>query len=342
MLVFGADMTMRILDKLYASDTNLTKADLALLEYIKVKGLDACNAPISEIAKSCGVSHATVTRFARKFGFDSLQAFKIALAQELGPSDNQGHLIAINIAYDESSEVTARKLDQLSTSTIHHTVQLIDHDVLRRITQRLTNAKRLFFVGKGNSGFAASDSAYKFNRIGIDARAITDTHEMLMQSTMLNKRDVVVTFSNTGETKEIIKAAQLAQAEHAKIIAVTAQPDSTLGQLADDKLIYAIRESSLDSGSIYSKLAVFFLIDLVYTEVCKLLGDKAICTKRKTALAVQDELDAPMPAARNDAAPPDTATPDAANPDATTHDAAGSAGSAPTLPTQSSPPADSA
>ena len=135
-------MTMRILDKLYASDTNLTKADLALLEYIKVKGLDACNAPISEIAKSCGVSHATVTRFARKFGFDSLQAFKIALAQELGPSDNQGHLIAINIAYDESSEVTARKLDQLSTSTIHHTVQLIDHDVLRRITQRLTNAKR--------------------------------------------------------------------------------------------------------------------------------------------------------------------------------------------------------
>ena len=55
-------MTLRILDKLYASDTNLTKADLALLEYVKAKGLDACNAPISEIAKSCGVSHATVTR----------------------------------------------------------------------------------------------------------------------------------------------------------------------------------------------------------------------------------------------------------------------------------------
>ena len=152
-------MTLRILDKLYASDTNLTKADLALLEYVKAKGLDACNAPISEIAKSCGVSHATVTRFARKFGFDSLQAFKIALAQELGPSDNQGHLIAVNISYDESSEVTARKLDELSTSTIHHTVQLIDHEVLRKITQRLTNAHRLFFIGKGNSGFAASDSA---------------------------------------------------------------------------------------------------------------------------------------------------------------------------------------
>ena len=208
-------MTLRILDKLYASDTNLTKADLALLEYVKAKGLDACNAPISEIAKSCGVSHATVTRFARKFGFDSLQAFKIALAQELGPSDNQGHLIAVNISYDESSEVTARKLDELSTSTIHHTVQLIDHEVLRQITQRLTNARRLFFIGKGNSGFAASDSAYKFNRIGIDARAITDTHEMLMQSTMLNKRDVVVAFSNTGETKEIIKAVQLAKNEHA-------------------------------------------------------------------------------------------------------------------------------
>lgn len=296
-------MTLRILDKLYASDTNLTKADLALLEYVKAKGLDACNAPISEIAKSCGVSHATVTRFARKFGFDSLQAFKIALAQELGPSDNQGHLIAVNISYDESSEVTARKLDELSTSTIHHTVQLIDHEVLRKITQRLTNAHRLFFIGKGNSGFAASDSAYKFNRIGIDTRAITDTHEMLMQSTMLNKRDVVVAFSNTGETKEIIKAVQLAKNEHAKVIAVSAQPESTLCQLADEVLIYAIRESYLDSGSIYSKLAVFFLIDLVYTEVCKHLGEHAVATKRKTALALQ-ELDGPST--------PDAAAPAAA------------------------------
>ena len=56
-------------------------------------------------------------------------------------------------------------------------------------------------------------------------------------------------------------------------------------------MIYAIRESYLDSGSIYSKLAVFFLIDLVYTEVCKLLGEHAVATKRKTALALQ-ELDA--------------------------------------------------
>ena len=56
-------------------------------------------------------------------------------------------------------------------------------------------------------------------------------------------------------------------------------------------MIYAIRESFLDSGSIYSKLAVFFLIDLVYTEVCKLLGERAVGTKRKTALALQ-ELDA--------------------------------------------------
>ena len=124
-----------------------------------------------------------------------------------------------------------------------------------------------------------------------------------MQSTMLNKRDVVVAFSNTGETKEIIKAVQLAKNEHAKVIAVSAQPESSLCQLADEVLIYAIRESYLDSGSIYSKLAVFFLIDLVYTEVCKHLGEHAVATKRKTALALQ-ELDGPST--------PDAAAPAAA------------------------------
>lgn len=281
-------MAMRILDTIQAAESTLTKSDLALWHYIKEKGVDACNAPISQIAQSCNVSHATVTRFARKFGFDSLQSFKIALAQELGPSDKLGHLISINISYDESSEDTADKLSQLVASTIQQTAQNVDHKSLQFITKALISARRVFFIGKGNSGFAALDSAYKFNRIGIDARAITDTHEMLMQCTLLNKKDVVVAFSNSGNTPEVIQAAKLSLHEGAKVIAISAEEQSQLVQVATDRLLYAMRESCLDSGSIYSKTAVFFIIDLIYTEVCKKLGQAAINVKRKTNTALKE------------------------------------------------------
>lgn len=340
---------MGIIETIHASAANLTKADLLLIKYIKEKGLDACSAPISEIARSCGVSHATVTRFARKFGFDSLQAFKIALAQEIGPSDGLGHLIPVTISYSESSEDTARKLAQSVSLTINHTAQIIDHQRLHRITHMLINARRIFFIGKGNSGFAALDSAYKFNRIGLDARALTETHDMLMQSTMMTRKDVMVAFSNSGSTPEVIKAAELARAEQARVIAVSAEPDSNLCHQADDQLIYAIREACLDSGSIYSKIAVFFIIDLLYTEVCKQLGQQAIDTKHKTSQALRDVCDLtfyrglfnPTPDARNHGVAEGISVPDkASNPAAATVPATGTCTAAATPAAVAATPAD--
>lgn len=279
---------MGIFDKLEAAQDSLTKADLALWRYIKEKGLDVCNAPISEIAKSCGVSHATVTRFARKFGYDSLQSFKIALAQEIGPSRDLGHLIPVNISYDEPSQDTVNKLCKLVTSTIVQTANNVDHQSLNKIAKFLASARRVLFIGKGNSGFVALDTAFKFNRIGIDARAITDTHEMLILCSLLTKKDVVVAFSNSGNTPEVIKAVSLAKEEQAKIIAITAQESSELCTLANENLVYAVRETCLDSGSIYSKTAVFFIVDLIFTELCKQLGQSAINTKHKTGKALSE------------------------------------------------------
>ena len=282
---------MRILEALDQAQANMTKADLALLNYIKDQGLNVCNAPISEIAQSCGVSHATVTRFARKFGYESLQAFKIALAQELGPQENLGHLFSVNISYEESSEVTVNKLSQLMVATIQRTAQNINHTGLQRVIKFLSRARRVYFIGKGNSGFVALDTAFKFNRIGLDCRALSETHERLMLCSLLTRRDVVVAFSNNGSTPEILKSAELAKEQRCKLIVVTAEKESKLSALADETLLYEVRETCLDSGSIYSKAAVYFIIDLVYTELCKVLGQRAIDTKHKTSEAISDFCD---------------------------------------------------
>lgn len=277
---------MGILDRLNGDQNNLTKADLALLKYIKDRGLDVCNAPISEIARNCGVSHATVTRFARKFGYDSLQSFKIALAQEIGMTSDLGDLISVSISYDEDSRQTAAKLSQLIASTIVQTAQSVNHQSLARITRVLSNARRVLFIGKGNSGFVALDTAFKFNRIGIDSRAIIDSHEMLVLCSLLDKKDVVVAFSNSGSTPEIIKAVNLARQEQAKVIGITAESSSDLCKIANDSLLYSVKETCLDSGSIYSKTAVYFIVDLIFTELCKMLGQKAVDTKHKTSKAL--------------------------------------------------------
>ena len=277
---------MSIVEKLNSPNLKLSKSDHRVLDYIKKNGLNACSAAISEIARSCDVSHATVTRFARKFGFDTLRSFKIALAKELGSDDNQGTFIDSIISNDESCADTSMKLLQINISTLKQTLKDLDLEAVNAVARNISTARRIFFIGIGNSGFAAEDSAYKFARIGIDARAITDSHAIQIQSTLIKPDDLVIAFSNSGTTKEMIYAVNTALHNRSTVVAITSQGGSPLHDLANLVLLYAVRESIIESGSINSKLAVFYIVDLLFAEVIKILGKKAIVTKQKTAMAL--------------------------------------------------------
>lgn len=286
---------MSVIEKLNATDLKLSKSDRRLLDYIRENGLNACSAPISEIARSCDVSHATVTRFARKFGYSSLRSFKIDLARELGSEENQGSIISDTIAYDEPCSETAKKLLQINLATLRQTVNDIDPKGVELIADKILKAKRVFFIGIGNSGFAASDSAYKFLRTGIDARSCTDSHAMIIEASLVKNGDLVIAFSNSGETREILKACETAKINHAGVIAITADANSSLHKLSEMSLVYAVRESYMETGSINSKIAVFFIVDLLFTEVVKRLGNDAYSTKQKTALALKKTEGADFP-----------------------------------------------
>ena len=55
-------------------------------------------------------------------------------------------------------------------------------DILLKSVNMLKKAERIFFIGLGNSGFVADDSAYKFMRIGFNARGIDNSHLIMLHS----------------------------------------------------------------------------------------------------------------------------------------------------------------
>ncbi|HBY2924892.1 TPA: MurR/RpiR family transcriptional regulator, partial [Clostridioides difficile] len=57
--------------------------------------------------------------------------------------------------------------------------------------------------------------------------------------------------------------------------------------ISDVHLSYVSGETVLETGSISSKLAQFFIIDLVYTQVVKELSNEAIERKIKTTNAIK-------------------------------------------------------
>ncbi len=277
---------MSILRRLSNPQIKASKSDNKLIHYFLANGLKACSSSISEISADCDISHATVTRFARKFGFETLKDFKIALAQDLGAqdNDNQGKRTAINLK--ESCETTAQKLLQLNQTLLSQTAVEIGFESVTKLTREIVGARHVFFFGIGSSGFLAKDSARKIARIGIDARCYTDSHEIMTHSTMVSNQDVVIYISNSGKTRELVRSAALCSKRGAMICAITAETTSPLYSFTDITVLHAVHDYDLAQGYADSRLSVFFIIDLIYIELIKLIGEKAIKQKQDTQDAI--------------------------------------------------------
>ena len=276
---------MAILEELNAPTFKTSKSDRVLIRYIQDNIQLVARKTISQLSQESGIGESTITRFARKMGFSSLSAFKLALAEELTDT-SQRYIINRDIAAAESVELTARKLLDTNIGMMEKTLQLLDFETISGSSRLLQHARRILFVGLGNAGYMAKDSSYKFSRIGLDCTGTDNSHTMIVMAALLHPEDLLVAISHSGETDEIIKTVELAKRKGVKTIVITANKKSTLSVLSDEGIFYEAEETLLETGSIPVKLAQFFILDLIYTQVVKEMADVAAENKRLTTQAI--------------------------------------------------------
>ena len=274
-----------ILEQLQEPQFKASKSDRILLEYIRTHVDAVPHTAIAHLAAESGVGEATITRFVKKMGFSSLQAFKLALARELTETSHR-YIINNNIEAGETALETGRKLLDVNIGTLEKTLAALDEGVIERCAELMRQAKRLQFIGLGNSGFIALDSAYKFYRIGMESTGLDNGHSMMIMAALARAGDVLVAVSHSGHSPEVMKAVQLARENGAAVIAITANRKSPLCTAADLVVPYQAEETMLETGSISVKIAQFFIMDLIYTQIGKEIPEAAVENKKRTAQAV--------------------------------------------------------
>ena len=277
---------MSILKQLEEPNFKATKSDKVLIKYIKENIEDVFYKSISQIAKESGIGEATITRFSKKMGYSGLQDFKVTLAREISGLKNR-KIINRSIENDEGVMESARKLFNSNIRILENTFNIIDGNDIEKATDMIINAKKVFFIGIGYSGMTAEDSNYKFSRIGFNCMSLDSSHNMIMMASLMDEDDVIVAISHSGETDEIIKTVNIAKSNGASVISVTEDKSSRLRDISDVNLGYFSGESILETGSISSKLAQFFIIDLVYTQVVKEKSAEVVERKIKTTDAIK-------------------------------------------------------
>ncbi len=264
---------MALLDHLRSALDALSPAEQRVARLVLADPRAFVSMPVTEIARQCKVSSPTVVRFCRSLGHEGLSDFKLKLAASLGRSGVPFVHQAVSVG-DTCRELVDKVVDN-STQALgdfRNTAGLrsIEHTI-DTLARTIAAGRRIEFYGVGNSGIVAMDAQHKFFRMGCHSAAYTDGHLQVMGAAMLTPEDTAVIFSNSGRSRDLLDAAELARKQGAATVAVTAS-GSPLAKLARIHIAADHPESYEEYSPMVSRLLHLVIVDVLTTGVALRLG----------------------------------------------------------------------
>ncbi len=224
-----------------------------------------CNTPIEQLAARAQVSKPTVVRFCRSLGYQGLSDFKLRLASSVAEGVPFIHRSVS--AQDTAREIIAKVTDNTVAALLKYrneaapaTIQKVAHALHMVHRQQ----RRLEFYGVGNSGFVALDAQHKFFRLGFHTAAHSDGHLQIMSASLLSEGDALVIISNSGQTRDLIDACEIARKRGALTVGITAT-GSLLSRNVDIHLAADHPESYERFSPMVSRLLHLMIIDALAT-----------------------------------------------------------------------------
>lgn len=261
-----------MLDRIKASLTSLAPAEQRVGKLVLADPRAFANLPVSELADRSHVSKPTVVRFCRSMGYDGLSDFKLKLA---GSVSEGVPFIHRSVDMDDKvGDVLVKVIDNTVAAFLKYRNDASSFAIEKAaiaLTETYAQRGRIEFFGVGNSGIVAQDAQHKFFRLGVTSLAYSDGHMQVMSASTLGPGDCLVVISNSGRTRDLMDACDIARKNGATTIVITASgsPLASAGHIH----LSADHPEGYDRYSpMVSRLLHLLIIDILATTVALRIG----------------------------------------------------------------------
>jgi DNA-binding MurR/RpiR family transcriptional regulator len=267
----------RITDAYY----RLTASEKKLANFVVANGVKAQRMSISEIAQECGVAGATVSRFCRRLGYSGFSSFRLALA---GNTDRApANPLAGEIQPEDSVLEVCDKVAGANIDAIHETRKLVCEKDIQTAADAVLAADKVICMGQGGSMLMAQETAHLFSTAFSNFFPVIDSHMQAITVSQLTQRDLILYFSYSGSTRELLELLRIARKRGVRSLLITRYPNSPGAALADLVLQCGSMEGPLQLGSVAARMAQLYLMDVLFSEVCR--RDLEGCRARREGVA---------------------------------------------------------
>ncbi len=261
-----------MLDRIKASLPSLAPAEQRVAKLVLLDPRTFASLPVTELALRAHVSKPTVVRFCRSMGYDGLSDFKLKLAGTVSEGVPFIHR-SVDVD-DKTSDVLVKVIDNTVAAFLKYRNDASSHAIEKVVDALVATYRhkgRIEFYGAGNSGIVAQDAQHKFFRLGINAIAYSDGHMQVMSASLLGPGDCVVIVSNSGRTRDLMDAADIARKHGATVITITTS-GTPLAQAGHIHLSADHPEGYDRYSPMTSRLMHLMVIDVVATCLALRIG----------------------------------------------------------------------
>lgn len=258
------DNVLAIGAKVKMSLSQLNPTERRIAEWLITKGNISKETSLREVAGALDVSEPLLVKVAKKVGFSGFRELRSALLSYFE-----------SLPYERDEEITVHdSLNTVLDKVFNNSIQVLkeaqsvaDTTVISQAAKLIFQARRVILFGVGGSASVCQDFEHKLLRIGIISHAYSDFHLMLMVASQLDDNDVVIAISQSGDTRELLNAAQTASTRNAKLICITNDNGSPLSQCSDLSIFSPAMSGPLLGQNAVARIVQLNLLDTLFIAI---------------------------------------------------------------------------
>ncbi len=249
-------MDRGIINKL-TTITNENTSQGELAKYLLNYQGDVSELKIRVICDDIYVSIATATRLAKRLNLSGFNELKLYLQEEK---------IQQSLTNKHYQDITAKTYKNDINQTLNDTFELIDDNIVRKISEVIASRSIIDFYAVGGSNIVISDFAYKLARLKKRIFVEGDVHLQHVQAMNSTNDTIAFSLSYSGTTTDIIKMLKLAKKNGAITILITGNANISY-DFIDYIVLIKATDMSRRMYSITSRIAALSVLDLIYLKI---------------------------------------------------------------------------
>ena len=219
---------------------------------------------IKDLASTCEVAEATVTRFVKTIGLSNFQELKIKIAEITTEHSLSEELVYDEVSKNDSLKSIVDKIFYTNIEAMKNTRKIIDIAEMEKAIQAIDDAVKIDIYGAGGSYITAENAAMRFYRIGKRCNIYNDPNQQAVSASLLTPRDVAIGICNSGRTRSTVTALKKAKENGARTICITNFNRTPITDYADIVLFTSTQDSAFFQESMVSRVAQIIIIDILY------------------------------------------------------------------------------